>query len=146
LLPLLRVLIEDLADTPSSLELPGSLIDLWPESRMQKVISQFLSASELQFRFRTLHRRHYRVQYGLLHFVIVPGSPLYDLLPDESLLNLVPLPLLDDSFLLDLYLLYISQLVINKLLYTPPPRVVEVRVDEVVLGLAHMLLFRGYLV
>ena len=108
---------------------------------MQIVISQLLCASELQFRFRTLHWRHDGVQYGLLHFVIVPGSPLYDLLPNEALLDLIPLPLLNDSFLLDLDLLNISQLVINELLHTPPPRVVEVRIDEVVLGLAHMLLF-----
>ena len=108
---------------------------------MQKVIFQLLGASELQFRFRTLHRLHDRVQYGLLHFVIVPGSPLYDLLPDEALLDLISLPLLNDTLLLDLDLLYISELVVNKLLHTPPPRVVEVRVNEVVLGLANMLFF-----
>ena len=67
-------------------------------------------------------------------------------MPDEALLDLIPLPLLNDSFLLDLDLLNISQLVVNELLHTPPPRVVEVRVHEVVLGLAHVLLFRGYLV
>ena len=113
---------------------------------MQKVISQLLSASQLQSGFRTLHGWHDGVQYGLLHFVIVPGSPLYDLLPDESLLDLIPLPLLNDSLLLDLDLLHISQLVINELLHTPPPRVVEVGVHEVVLGLAHVLLLGGYLV
>ena len=113
---------------------------------MQKVIFQLLGASQLQLGFRTLHGRHDGVQYGLLHFVIVPGSPLNYLLPDEALLDLVPLPLLYDSLLLDLDLLDISQLVINELLYAPPPRVVEVRVHEVVLGLAHMLLLGGYLV
>jgi len=113
---------------------------------VQKVIPQLLGASELQLRFRTLHGWHDGVQYGLLHFIIVPGSPLYNLLPDETLLDLVPLPLLNDSLLLDLYLLDISQLVINELLHAPPPRVVEVRVHEVVLGLAHMLLLGGYLV
>jgi len=113
---------------------------------VQKVIFQLLGASQLQLGFRTLHGWHDGVQYGLLHFVIVPGSPLYDLLPDEALLDLVPLPLLDDSLLLDLDLLDISQLVINELLHAPPPRMVEVRVHEVVLGLAHMLLLGGYLV
>jgi hypothetical protein len=113
---------------------------------VQKVIPQLLGASELQLRFRTLHGWHDGVQYGLLHFIIVPGSPLYNLLPDEALLDLVPLPLLNDSLLLDLDLLDISQLVINELLHAPPPRVVEVRVHEVVLGLAHMLLLGGYLV
>jgi uncharacterized membrane protein len=67
-------------------------------------------------------------------------------LPNEAFLDLIPLPLLNDSFLLDLDLLNISQLVVNELLHAPPPRVVEVRVHEVVLGLAHVLLFRGYLV
>ena len=60
----------------------------------------------------------------------------------KALFNFISLPLLDDSLFLDLNFLDISKLIVNEFLNAASSRVVEVRIYEVILRFADVLLLR----